>query len=221
MPKIVAMLDDLKADIICLQEVSCSNANCAAVSELPVVCKNETQTMILNCLRESALLAEDPKEREKEYKSLSAILKANFPIPNTINVSAMRAFYKNPREENVQAIIVKKLKIANKAKPAGHSFYVLVVIKAGVLRNNCELEYVVPELPIFEQSRMTLVIKKIIELRKTVPTDADAAVAWSSCLPDHANANTRVVDSITVITKENEKSECVALLEVLHSFIYS
>ncbi len=213
------MLDDLKADIICLQEVSCSNANCAerTVSEDSVVSKNEMPhtTMILNCLRESALLAEDPKEREKEYKSLSAILKANFPIPNTINVSAMRAFYSTSREENVKAIIVKKLKIANKAKPAGHSFYVLVVIKAGVLRKNCELKYVVPELPIFEQSRMTLVIEKIIEFRKTVPTDADAADEWSSCLPDHANANTRVVDSIT---KGNEESECFALLEVLHSF---
>lgn len=209
------MLENLKADIICLQEVSCSNANCAERTEDPVIRNGDLRTMILSCFKESAFLAEDPREREKEHKSLSAILEGNFPIPNTINVPAMQAFYSNPRPENVKAIIVKKLKIANKAKPAGHSFYVLVVIKSGVLTENCELEYVVPELPIFEQSKMTLAIEKIIEFRKTAPGAADA---WSSCLPGHATPITSVVNSIT---KQNGESECVAMLEVLHSFLKS
>jgi hypothetical protein len=213
LPKIVEMLDNFKADIICLQEVSCSNAN---RTEHPntekVICNEGLRGMILNCFKDSFFLAEDPDDRDREFKTLTNILKGNFPIPNTIDKSWMNKFYTSSCEHNVKAIIVKKLKIQNKAT-GGLNFYVLAVIKCGKIMKNCKLKYVEPHLPIFVQKKSSLRIQRIIKFHQEA-VESNVTPSWGSCLHGVRTANLREVDSI----QKGTEPECVALLEVIHSF---
>jgi hypothetical protein len=266
------MISSLMADVVCLQEVGCSNAICAELqqnAQVPLIAKESVRVNVINAF-EKIKFEEIPERRASEFNKLSAILNCKYPHPNTLNSATLSKFYSSPREQNVKAIIVKKLKIPifedsaskerqeappkddpkvkhnqlsreieelkqkvkhlhvvassdksvdqrrrdikedprikekqlandnqdlrqkvkwlqevvssdksleqrqrdilrhSKATPTpkivGYRFFLLVVIKSGVLKQGCTLDYVIPELPIFKQNRIPVTIKSIVNL---------------------------------------------------------
>ena len=107
------MISSLMADVVCLQEVGCSNAMCAELQQTaqePLIGNNSLRANVINAF-EKIKFEENPERRASEFNKLSAILQCKFPHPNTLSWKKLSKFYSSPRVENVKAIIVKKLKI--------------------------------------------------------------------------------------------------------------
>jgi hypothetical protein len=118
------MINSFRADIICLQEVGCSNAQSAelqqnAQSEPLIGRTGELATKafaqsridnVANVLK-PLFLAENTEKRDKnEFDKMSAILKSKFLQPNSLNGLSTK-LYSSPSKDNVRAIIIKKIKV--------------------------------------------------------------------------------------------------------------
>jgi hypothetical protein len=118
------MINSFRADIICLQEVGCSNAQSAelqqnAQSEPLIGRTGELATKafaqsridnVANVLK-PLFVAENTEKRDKnEFDKMSAILKSKFLQPNSLSGLSTK-LYASPSKDNVRAIIIKKIKV--------------------------------------------------------------------------------------------------------------
>jgi hypothetical protein len=95
------------------------------------------------------------------------------------------------------------------AKQQGSQHFLLVVVKAGFLQTGCQLEYVLPELPIYQQfKRAKITVLRIIDLNHYDDVK----------LRDAKDAKVKCVDSICVCGSDLES---VALLQVLTEQLHS
>jgi len=131
LPRIVAMINSVGADIVCLQEVSCSNSNSAELERSaqpgngpkkllePLIGRTGELAKKLEgrakSLRDqirdffnSSFLEDNPETRDLEFRKLSAILNCKFEQP--ITDKQLKQFYSSPIKENVKAVIVKKVR---------------------------------------------------------------------------------------------------------------
>jgi hypothetical protein len=272
LPSIVNMIHGCDSDIVCLQEVQCSNASCAEPKSEPLIGANTTEKLkkdevpkIIERIKgflNSSFLAETPASLIMEHKKLCAVLNAKVLEPGTIikNQKHLKLLYANPTPQNVKIVILKKIKIpifvdgkaldakskdhppaegaegtgatktrdkrafenpiesknqsiketelekkiasknqsieelvlekkwlqaiafsdkpveqrrrdllrdSNGFKQAvqkGTQYFLLVVVKAGTLQQGCSLEYVLPELPVYQQKRTLITVQRIIDL---------------------------------------------------------
>jgi hypothetical protein len=107
------MISSLMADVVCLQEVACSNAIFAEFQQTSqdfLIRNDSLRDNVINAF-EKIIFEENSERRASEFNKLSAILKCKFPHPNTLTLKKLNKFYSSPREQNVKAIIVKKFKI--------------------------------------------------------------------------------------------------------------
>lgn len=317
LPGIVKMIRDCDSDVVCLQEVQCSNASCAEMKSEPLIGGNTSDThdkqkkaevpKLIERIKgflNSGFLVENPATLAQEHKKLCAVLNGKVQEPAMLSQTKkhLKAFYETPSPKNVKVVIVKKLKIpifvdgkavetrlkdpipdieqaddkrtseeyqkllkekkalekdkkvleqciaardrsievllhekkwlqaiavcdkpveqrrhdlahdANgfkQAKQQGSQHFLLVVVKAGFLQTGCQLEYVLPELPIYQQfKRAKITVLRIIDLNHYDDVK----------LRDAKDAKVKCVDSICVCGSDLES---VALLQVLTEQLHS
>ena len=233
LPRIVKMIAESDADVVCLQEVQCSNVSAAALNSdssknligrhAPNVTEDEADKIkrtsaslierVISLL--SPVLVENPDNFDREKSKMSNMLKGKVIEPATTqDLTHLKMFYEEPSRRNVKIVVVKKIKIpifvdtkqikgkqtrtadellheANWLKsiahsdkpvdqrrcdllrdyngcklavPKGSDYFLLVVIKSGTVCEGCQLEYVLPELPIYSRTPVTITVKRIIDL---------------------------------------------------------
>ena len=120
------MISSFRADVVCLQEVGCSNAQSAElqqnVQSEPLIGRTGALATKVSDLAQSRIdnvtnvlkplfVAENIEKREKnEFNKMSAILKSKFLLPNSLNGLSTQQ-YSSPSRDNVRAIIIKKIKV--------------------------------------------------------------------------------------------------------------
>ncbi len=98
-------------------------------------------------------------------------------------------------------------------KIVGHRYFLIVVIKSGILKKSSTLEYFIPELPIYEQTRVPITVQSIIDLdhRDVNRSGSSRETDWRTQLED-CSLRVRDVESVTV--NHSIDLESIALLEV-------
>jgi hypothetical protein len=108
-------------------------------------------------------------------------------------------------------------------KIVGYRYFLLVVVKSGVLKNGSQLDYVIPELPTYKQSRVPVTIQSIVNLNYhddgAIVSDNPGSSGGGGDAAERRSGRVLVVDSITV--NQSTDLESVALLEVMHFLCFS
>ncbi len=123
LPGIVSMIHSCDSDIVCLQEVQCSNAMCAVHKSEPLIGANTTEKAkkdevpkIIERIKgffNSSFLADTPASLVLEHQKLCSVLNSKVLEPATItkNQKHLKLLYEKPTPQNVKIVILKKIKI--------------------------------------------------------------------------------------------------------------
>lgn len=123
LPSIVKMIHDCSSDVVCLQEVQCSNASCAEPKLEQLIGGNVSedkgkrkaaQQLIerLQGVLKAGFWAENPETFAQQHERLCAVLRSGrVREPATLMKKNLKAFYATPSANNVKIVVVKKMKI--------------------------------------------------------------------------------------------------------------
>jgi hypothetical protein len=113
------MILECDSDVVCLQEVQCSNATCAEPKSEQLIGGNIKDTARANKLIErikgflKSNLGENQSNSVSEYQKLCAALSGKVFEPATVSnrKTELKMLYDSPTPQNVKIVIVKKMKI--------------------------------------------------------------------------------------------------------------
>ena len=158
---------------------------------------------------------DDPKSKEKQLTKEKQLMKENQDLKHKVKwLQEVASSDKNV--ELRRRDISRHSKVAPANKIVGYRYFLLVVVKSGVLINGSQLDYVIPELPTYKQSRVPVTIQSIVNLNyhDDGPISADNPGGDAA---ERKGGRVVVVESMTV--NQSTDLESVALLEVVHFFV--
>jgi hypothetical protein len=109
------MIGESNADVVCLQEVQCSNLGSVAlnsdslIGRIPKAASDSLIARVLSLL--SPLLEANPDYNKRECKLLDILSGKVLEPATTKDCKRLKMFYEEPSTQNVKMVVVKKIKI--------------------------------------------------------------------------------------------------------------